>query len=428
MVGQIVTHSPNVGMKQDHHSFLARLLAEVSRDHAQLRMFVYEFARAKLRKDLYWQFVEGGWSEIAEQVNELEAAINQIEADFAQNGSQLRFNSEPTLTPPIQERSTQNALVMRPGSQNAMIFGDDGDRLQSPISGLSRYEMPASSLAMEAGLKDPFEGAILEKHLRSRFWRNTQLIIAAILGAVIYVVIDPTSSVSFFGSNWLYKSMNVGATNDVAKEQNVVFGAKELGPKTDAAFRAAAPNFPLPTEIPPLTEFPLPTEYGVYAVIHGRLTELDQLPIKPPDQRVAISASIPTPSRVHLPLGQLQFVVFRRDLATNAPDRVSLRVVARVARALTFNSTGNAKVASVDGSWVIRSNSYQMRVGPVVDNPEMIIIRPDADVVFPAGRYALVLKGVAYDFTIDGPLTDPAHCLERTDALNTPVYTECRKL
>ena len=96
-------------------------------------------------------------------------------------------------------------------------------------------------------------------------------------------------------------------------------------------------------------------------------------------------------------------------------------------RVLTFNST-YAKVANVEESWVVRSNAYQMKVAPVADNPEMIVIRPDADLVFPAGRYALVLKGVAYDFTVDGPLTDPAHCLERTNALNAPVYTECRKL
>lgn len=69
-----------------------------------------------------------------------------------------------------------------------------------------------------------------------------------------------------------------------------------------------------------------------------------------------------------------------------------------------------------------------MRVAPVADNPEMILIRPDADVTLSAGRYALVVKGVAYDFIVDGPLTDPAHCLERTDALNAPVYTECRNL
>jgi hypothetical protein len=40
----------------------------------------------------------------------------------------------------------------------------------------------------------------------------------------------------------------------------------------------------------------------------------------------------------------------------------------------------------------------------------------------------LVLKGVAYDFTLDGPNTDSAHCLERTDALASAVYSECQKL
>ena len=30
-------------------------------------------------------------------------------------------------------------------------------------------------------------------------------------------------------------------------------------------------------------------------------------------------------------------------------------------------------------------------------------------------------KGIAYDFTVDGPLTDTAHCLERTDTLTSPV-------
>ena len=42
-------------------------------------------------------------------------------------------------------------------------------------------------------------------------------------------------------------------------------------------------------------------------------------------------------------------------------------------------------------------------------------------------RYALALKGVGYDFTVDGPVTDIASCLERTDALGAPIYTECRK-
>ena len=106
---------------------------------------------------------------------------------------------------------------------------------------------------------------------------------------------------------------------------------------------------------------------------------------------------------------------------------MSLRVVARVARVLTFDTHGKPTTTKVEDSWVIRSNSYQMRVAPVPENPEIILIRPDpTDLVLPAGRYALVLKGVAYDFSLDGPATDSAHCLERTDALNSPVYSSAK--
>jgi hypothetical protein len=174
---------------------------------------------------------------------------------------------------------------------------------------------------------------------------------------------------------------------------------------------------------------PVPSTYGVYAVSDGKLVDLDLLPTKVPDPRIAISSSIAVPSHVHLPAGQLQFVVFRRDLVNNMPDRVELRVVARVVRALTFGSAGRPTITDVTGSWVVRSNSYQMRVAPVDDHPEMVLLHPErAEFVFPAGRYALVLKNLAYDFTLDGPLTDAAHCLERTDAPPSPIYTECRDL
>ena len=38
-------------------------------------------------------------------------------------------------------------------------------------------------------------------------------------------------------------------------------------------------------------------------------------------------------------------------------------------------------------------------------------------------NYVLVVKGGAYDFTVDGPASEAAHCLERTDAIGAPVYT-----
>jgi hypothetical protein len=43
-----------------------------------------------------------------------------------------------------------------------------------------------------------------------------------------------------------------------------------------------------------------------------------------------------------------------------------------------------------------------------------------------AGRYAVVLGGLAYDFTVDGPITASAQCLESFEALNGPVFSECR--
>ena len=70
------------GTEQDHYSALVRMLSEVSQDHAQLRTFIYEFARVTLRKKLYSKFLDGAWSEVNEQVRALEAAIDQIEADF----------------------------------------------------------------------------------------------------------------------------------------------------------------------------------------------------------------------------------------------------------------------------------------------------------------------------------------------------------
>jgi hypothetical protein len=43
----------------------------------------------------------------------------------------------------------------------------------------------------------------------------------------------------------------------------------------------------------------------------------------------------------------------------------------------------------------------------------MLMIRPDnPNFVFPAGRYGLVIKGQAYDFTVAGPVTEPAQCPE----------------
>ncbi len=406
----VAVDSTESGTEQDRYSILTRMIAEVSRDHAHLRTFIYEFARVKLRKELYPLFVEGAWSEIEEQVRGLEAAIDRIEAEFAQNAPCLQFESRSALSPGAQEQSIRSLVALRAGLQETTSVGLDHFPAQSLL-------VRSSPLPITSEDSDPLANAFLGKHLRSTFWRKTQLIAAAAIGIVIYATNDPKSVLNSFGLHWLDTSAQIGSTDDVEKEQNVAVGGKESAQGSNKVDRPRA------------TDIPIPTEYGAYVVSNGQLTELEQLPIKVPDSRVAISAEISMPSRTHVSMGRVQFVAFRRDLMNNAPDRVSVRIVARVARALTFDARGVAKVANIEQSWVIRGNSYQMRVAPLADKPEMIVIRPDpTDFVFPAGRYVLVLKGVGYDFTVDGPQTDAAHCLERTDALNAPIYSECRRL
>jgi hypothetical protein len=171
---------------------------------------------------------------------------------------------------------------------------------------------------------------------------------------------------------------------------------------------------------------PLPSTYGVYAISNGQLNELQALPIRAPDARVQLSAEINKPSSTVLPDGKIVFVLFRRELLNSAPQKVAIRVVARVASTLTFSS-GKAAAAKPDASWHIRGNSYDFQVSPVNENHEMVVVRPeDPDFMFPSGRYALIFAGLAYDFTVDGPITDPTQCLESFEAVNGLVFTECR--
>jgi hypothetical protein len=406
-IDEVDTSPVQGGPRQDHYDSLLRLVAEVSQDHAQLRTFIYEFARVKLRKELYPQFVDGAWSEIEEQVRSLEAAIERIEADFAHGAPSLQFALPPLLTNQTEEATIHSPAPAALDSQSATTpLGD------AKIYGRSLSSVPLNGeapLPVAHKSNDLLAKAYLGEHLRSTFWRNVQLILAAAIGIAIYVAGDALSVLerSELRAPELKNEAQNGHDASVGKGDPKPTSATALGLHE--------------------TDFPIPTEYGIYAVVDRQLTELEQLPIKMPDPRIAISAPLSMPSRAHFSVGQLRFVVFHRDLATNAPDRIAVRVVAQILHELTFGPNGKPKMVDVKQSWVIRNNSYQMRVSPLADNPEMIVVRPDPpDFVFPAGRYALALKGVGYDFTVDGAVTDMAHCLERTDALGAPIYSECR--
>jgi hypothetical protein len=184
-----------------------------------------------------------------------------------------------------------------------------------------------------------------------------------------------------------------------------------------AQAQAAPPDDPL-----------LPKSYGVYAVSNGKLFPLELLPGRAPDARVAVSAAIPTPSKTVIPDPHIRFIVFRRDSATNALDHAEVRVIAKVAQAMSFDPNGKPIIAKGVDSWVIRNISIPYQTGPVPGHSDMYeVLGGDSDKVLEPGRYALILKNEVYDFTIAGEIKDSRHCLESVAAVNGSFYSECGK-
>jgi hypothetical protein len=186
-----------------------------------------------------------------------------------------------------------------------------------------------------------------------------------------------------------------------------------------------ASNRPAPA-LPPAKPAPLrPTDYGVYAVSNDALIGLSPFPGRPPDIRVAVSAAITAPIRSMLPNGHPKFIVFRRDLASGVADGAEVRIVAKIAR--EFSASAINKKPEED-AWVMRNISFPFRLSPVNDNPEMLELHSqDPALELTPGRYALVLKTQAYDFSVQGEPIDPKQCIERIVTSNGLFYSDCKK-
>jgi hypothetical protein len=198
----------------------------------------------------------------------------------------------------------------------------------------------------------------------SSFWAVLPFVGAAILGAAIYVTVE----------------RGVREQSKLQSDQNIP--DKRTSPQSVA--------------------LPLPVAYGVYAVAEGQLIELQPLSIKVTGHGIAPTGVISTPSKAKLPNGRIQFVIFKRELVNNAPEKVIVQIVAPVEPAEPLGKGESA--GNQNGSRAISNTSYQLQVAPVGGSPGMIIIRPaDSKFSFPIGRYVLILNRLAYDFSVAGP-------------------------
>jgi hypothetical protein len=359
--------------EHDFSRVLLKTIESIKHDPAQFRNLIYEMARVHLQREAWHRNPPMNILELRRMMLELETAIERVETASSQE------DSTPRLAPPAQTEILSRGSLGSLSAADSFVVIDQGpsSRTRQP----DQTQIPPQLKAiMRLGL-------------------------VAALAAVIVVV--AVRQFHLFSS--------APRTNVAVAQQNATGGEKTAQEK-------AVP--------PPLAPSgPLPSVYGVYAVNNGTLHELEALVGRVPDQRVFMSTTIKTPSHTILPDGRVTFIVYRREIASNAPERAAVRVIAKIARAMTFNKAGQATTAKVDDTWTFRNVSFEFRVAPVSESAEMVSIRPENDdFTFPAGRYGLVIKGQAYDFTVAGPITEPAQCLEQVEAANGTFYYECKNL
>src|ERR1700733_11806504 len=78
-------------MLQEYYSALASIVLTAARDKPELRQNIYEVARSRLREQLDWQAQDLSSVERGRRLHELEAAIEQLEADLG-SGSRRAYS------------------------------------------------------------------------------------------------------------------------------------------------------------------------------------------------------------------------------------------------------------------------------------------------------------------------------------------------
>ena len=353
---------------------LSRMIDSVSADPELLRTSVYELARHKLQE----QIAEEIPDERDRLADALEVAIQGVETHFS------RLETRALGAPEGQSRLSLPAYQGAP--QTVAVIGS-GDARPVPLL---------------TGRSDKLDRRRWEF---SAPWRY--LSVLALIAVVGFVI---------------QQRGNLAAMLRTKVGPGIV--ATKTAPKQVSVEQTSSPQ----QDIAPARGAGLvPTTFGVYAVSDGKLHALEMLPGRAPDPRVAISPAIPTPSKTMLPDRHIKFIVFRRDSATNALERVEVRVIAKIAQAMKFDAAGKPVITKAEDSWVIRNISYPFRTAPLKGQPDMYEVLGDDDKPLGPGRYALVLKGEAYDFSVAGEITDTRQCLESLAAANGAFYTECQK-
>jgi len=429
----LATATPEV----DFALVLARVIDDVNQDPAELRRAVYELARIKLQREAWRRDPPLDAGEMRRLTKALETAIDRVET-FSSQRDEVRSldrlvkdqeQAEPSLTADPTLLAIENGATDASASQfyNGTIGGSpELKTAPTEPSGKAAGATRVILLDDSTVVVPPRETVRFTDRLLS-LWQRP--------GSRGLPGERPRASGSLVARTLAVVVVAVGLMLLLSQWTALFQLFERPSVSTTATLPAQAPD-PTSTQVsvpvapPPHKEEPaplLPRVYGIYAISNGELFELEALPGRAPDPRIALSAVITKTSRTTLPNGRLSFVAYRRDFAASAPERAAVRVIAKIARATNFGPQGQAQVSGVDDTWIMRNISFPFRVAPVASNPEMLALEPENETALPAGRYGLVINGIAYDFSVVGDVTDSAQCLERVAAANGTFYSPCGK-
>ena len=400
-------------------SLLEAKIKEIEHDPAEMRQVVYKAARLALKHQLYAHRPTLKSTDIRHSLSDLEAAIECVESQSAQ-----RHLEHATIDHLNEARRDV------PWRSEPTVSVDPGDLVILPEGSAAAQGQSSYLVQPKASAPTKFNGA---HEVVSANWRPPlgwllvsgsvkflQLMVASITGVMIYVAVwaPGTPSTPF-------APVLAGAT--APKQSAAAMQSASLVEAMQAARAEMAQATNEAAKVAPAPFFPRPTSYGIYAISDNQLIALDRVQTSPFDPRAKSVLKITQPSRTMIDDPRLMFVIYRRDMITGAPDKLPIRIAARIGKIMSFDSNAKAVVAPPPTeSWLIRDQGYELRVSPMPESQEMVLARSeDPEFSFPPGRYEVLLGGEAYDFVIAGVVNDPAHCVESVATGRGPVFYEC---
>ena len=426
------THVAPPPSSVNYFSILTEAIQNTERNSAQLRALVYERARFHLKREVLFGHSSLGLAELVRQINDLELAIARIEANAVDRPLFPAYR-QPANAVEIRHAASDVAVQPVPP-----ILTESANTDIDPVSTAEYFDpIPTRD---QFGTNQGWE--TLNRHVRAA----TRLVSLVLIGFLFIGLVFMGSALWYFPKNsssvaTVSNETSVGDTTGRISEalSKVSEPASRLGAIADKVGAIAAAkvsekvspasisngNSAASVNSSPKVPYPLPTAFGIYVLHNNKLTELETLPISVPDSRIAISAEIKKPSPLEISDPKPAFILFRRDLLNNAPQKIALRVVARMTRE-TKIVDGKAKVVDGEETWRIRNISREINVAPIPGQPEMVIARVDDNAPLAAGRYTLVLNRMGYDFKINGPQQSLEFCLEGFETKDGSVYSQCR--